>query len=248
MRSLLIIATVIMAGVGPAMAADCLKIDNDLDRLACYDREAGRTPSASTLPQSAGKWVVRRETSKLTDQPTVVMSIDSDEVVDCGWNRGQKIGLVLRCMENKTVLYFSTGCHMTASQYNDYGNITYRLDDEKARTVSGDASTDNRALGLWNGGKSIPVIKQMYGRKQMIVRMTPYSESPFTATFDISGAEEASKPLREGRPATAFYKGSRSISFRHAVSRPPHEVTPCASLIRSWRISISAPGRPRASA
>lgn len=197
MRSLLIIATVIMAGVAPAMAADCLKIDNDLDRLACYDREAGRTPSASTLPQSAGKWVVRRETSKLTDQPTVVMSIDSDEVVDCGWNRGQKIGLVLRCMENKTVLYFSTGCHMTASQYNDYGNITYRLDDEKARTVGGDASTDNRALGLWNGGKSIPVIKQMYGRKQMIVRMTPYSESPFTATFDISGAEEASKPLRE---------------------------------------------------
>lgn len=197
MRSLLIIATVIMAGVAPAMAADCLKIDNDLDRLACYDREAGRTPSASTLPQGTGKWVVRKETSKLTDQPTVVMSIDSDEVVDCGWNRGQKIGLVLRCMENKTVLYFSTGCHMTASQYNDYGNITYRLDDEKARTVGGDASTDNRALGLWNGGKSIPVIKQMYGRKQMIVRMTPYSESPFTATFDISGAEEASKPLRE---------------------------------------------------
>lgn len=195
----LVAAVAVLAATGAAEAApsDCLKIPNDLDRLACYDRETGRTPSASTLPKTAGKWLVRKETSKLTDQPTVVMSVDSNESIDCGWNKGEKISLVLRCMENKTVLYFATECHMTASEYNDYGDITYRLDDEKARKVGGDASTDNRALGLWSGGKSIPVIKQMFGKNQMIVRMTPYSQSPFTATFDVAGLEEASKPLRE---------------------------------------------------
>ncbi|RLP21993.1 type VI secretion system-associated protein TagO [Mesorhizobium sp. YM1C-6-2] len=187
----------VAAGTASAAPIDCIKITNDLDRLACYGKETGRTPSASTFAEAAGKWVITRETSKLTDQPTVVMSLSSVESVDCGWNKGEKIGLVLRCHENKTVLYFATGCHMVSNDYDDYGDITYRLDDQKARTVKGDVSTDNRAIGLWAGGKSIPVIKQMFSRDKMIVRMTPYSESPFTATFDIKGTEEASKALRE---------------------------------------------------
>lgn len=180
-----------------AAPIDCISIDVDLDRLACYDREAGRTPKAAPVSRPTGKWRIRKEVSKLTDEPTVVMVVESNEVVDCGWNRGKRISLVLRCMENKTVLYFDTGCHMASSDYNDYGDITYRIDDEAARTVAGNASTDNRALGLWSGGRSIPVIKQMLGKSQMVARMTPFSESPFTATFDIAGIEETIKPLQE---------------------------------------------------
>lgn len=180
-----------------AAPADCISVEPDLDRLACYDKEAGRTPKAVPLPVILGKWRSQAETSKLTDQPTIVMALDSEEIIDCGWNRGEKISLVLRCMENKTTLYFSTGCHMTASDYSSYGDITYRLDDQKARTVAGAESTDNKALGLWSGGKSVPVIKQMIGKSRMVVRMTPYGESPFTATFDIAGLEAAVKPLRE---------------------------------------------------
>lgn len=187
----------VVAGTALAAPVDCIKITNVLDRLACYDKETGRTPSASTFTGTAGKWVVTKETSKMTDQPTVVMSLSSMEPVDCRWNRGEKIGLVLRCHENKTVLYFATGCHMVSNDHDDYGDITYRLDDQKARTVKGDISADTRALGLWDGGKSIPMIKQMFGRDKMIVRMTPYSESPFTATFDIKGTEEASNALRK---------------------------------------------------
>jgi len=195
MKKLLAIVVATVAA-GAAEASDCLTIDNDLDRLACYDRESGRTPKLKVLP-SANSWEVREETSKLTDQPTVTLFVRSKEDVDCGWNRGNKITLVVRCLENTTSLYFDTGCHMTSSEYNDFGDITYRLDDEKARTVSGNDSTDHRALGLWSGGRSIPVIKQMFGKSQMIVRMTPYGQSPFTATFDIAGLEQAAQPLRE---------------------------------------------------
>ncbi|WP_157018348.1 type VI secretion system-associated protein TagO [Mesorhizobium xinjiangense] len=53
------------------------------------------------------------------------------------------------------------------------------------------------ALGLWNGSRSIPVIKQMLGKSRMIVRMTPYNENPFTATFDITGLENEIAPLRD---------------------------------------------------
>lgn len=195
--AILILGALALSMPASAAPADCIKIENDLDRLACYDKEAGRTPTVQSIAEPSGKWLVRQETSKLTDQPTVVMSVDSNEAVNCGWNRGQKIELVLRCMENKTVLYFATGCHMVSNEYDDYGDITYRLDQEKAHKVRGDVSTDNKALGLWGGGASIPMIKQMFGKKQMIVRMTPYSESPFTATFDVIGLEKASEPLRK---------------------------------------------------
>ncbi|MFK4823175.1 type VI secretion system-associated protein TagO, partial [Paenochrobactrum sp. BZR 588] len=97
----------------------------------------------------------------------------------------------------KTSLYINTGCHMTSSDYNDYGDVTYRLDSDKARKVGMAESTDNKALGLWSGGKSIPVIKQMLSKDEMVVRMTPYGQSPFTATFKIAGLSDAIKPLRE---------------------------------------------------
>jgi type VI secretion system protein VasI len=181
-----------------AAPADCIKIENELDRLACYDKDAGRASKVSTISASSGSpWSVKQETSKLTDQTTVIMSINSDEGVNCGWNKGSHISLVTRCMEGKTVLYFDTGCHMTSSEYSSYGNITYRLDSENALTVKGDASTDHKALGLWNAGKSIPVIKRMLGKSRMLVRMMAYGESPFTATFNISKLEDSIKPLRQ---------------------------------------------------
>jgi type VI secretion system protein VasI len=37
----------------------------------------------------------------------------------------------------------------------------------------------------------------MFGKSTMIVRITPFGENPFTATFNISGLEEAIVPLRQ---------------------------------------------------
>ena len=175
----------------------CIVIESSLDRLACYDEAHGRTPSVQKLENgSPGAWRVTQETSKLTDEKTVVVSVASTEVIDCGWNKGARITLVARCMENTTSMYFVTNCHMTDS-VDDYGQITYRIDDEKARTAHALASTDNRALGLWSGSRSIPVIKQLLGKNTLITRMTPFSENPFTATFPIRGLETAIAPLRK---------------------------------------------------
>lgn len=132
----------------------------------------------------------------MTDRPNVFMYLESEETVDCGWNRGKKITLWIRCHENSTALILNTDCHMTSSEYTDYGEVIVRLDDTKATTLSMDSSTNNRSLGLWTGAKSIGPIKKMFGRKRMVVRATPYGENPFTATFQIAGTEEAIKPLR----------------------------------------------------
>ena len=177
-------------------ASDCIKISNDLDRLACYDEASGRTPQIK-VEKSKGSWEAYSTTSKLTDDKNVFVSVDSNETVNCSFGRGSKVTLMLRCMENTTAIFFSTQCHMTSSKYSDYGDVTYRLDTDKAKTVSMDNSTDNRALGLWSGGTAIPFIKEMFDKSTMVARMTPYNESPFTATFDISNAKDAVKELRE---------------------------------------------------
>lgn len=196
MRTLALSMALISIG-GAAHAQDtCVKIDNDLDRLGCYDRTSGRTGKVETIT-SPGKWSSASEASKLTDDNTITLTLDSNEVIDCGWNNGAKITLVVRCQEKKTAVYFVTGCHMASSEYDDYGKIEYRIDAQKARSVDADASTDNKALGLWSGASAIPLIKQMTSGRQMVTRMTPYSESPFTATFDIVGLDEAIKPLRK---------------------------------------------------
>jgi type VI secretion system protein VasI len=98
-------------------------------------------------------------------------------------------------MENTTAAMIVTSCHM-ASGFQGYGDVEYRIDDNPARTLSFEASTDNSALGLWSGGEAIPFIKALAGGKTLIMRFTPFNESPTTARFDISGLEAELEPLR----------------------------------------------------
>lgn len=196
LRFAISVACIATPTIAAAATSDCIKVTPDLDRLACYDREAGRTPSATEISKQ-GKWYVTHERSKMTDQEDVFARLESDENVNCGWNKGAKIDLAIRCMDGKTSIYFVTGCHMTSSEYSRYGEIEYRIDNEKSQKVSGDASTDNRALGLWSGAKSIPLIKSIAGKSKLLVRMTPYSESSFTATFSIAGSDAVLKAVRQ---------------------------------------------------
>lgn len=196
MKSILVFTAAILSTVSVAAASVCLEVENDLDRLTCYDREAGRTPVVEAV-DTQSKWRVNIETSKMTDDTNVFMFLESNENVNCGWNGGQTISLIVRCMENTTAVYFSTGCHMTSSRYNNYGDVTYRLDDQKSKTKRFQDSTDNKALGLWRGSLSIPFLKEMLGKQKMLVRMTPYGESAFTAEFDISNIEKEIEPLRK---------------------------------------------------
>ena len=180
-----------------AEIANCVVIDSDLDRLACYDRESGKTPTAEHSAP-AGKWGVRIQKSDFEDTTDVFMSIASEDPINCGSIRGPEYAhLYVRCSENTTALYITTQCHLTSSEYNDYGDVDVRLDSDRSRTISMNASTSNDSLGLWSGGKSIPFIKSMLGKDEMLTRFTPYAESPVTARFQISGLDEAITPLRE---------------------------------------------------
>lgn len=177
--------------------SDCARTDADLDRLACYDRASGRTPTTEVVTSKDSEWVVNITKSKFTDQTNVALTVFSEEAMKCDWGRGRKAALVIRCLENRTAMYFDTGCHMVSGDYTSLDEVDLRIDNKPMWTVRMTESNDHKALGLWRGSKSIPAIKHLLGRSRLLARMTPYSGSPFTVTFKITGLTDAIVPLRE---------------------------------------------------
>lgn len=178
-----------------AEIARCLTIENSLDRLACYDEEAGYAPEVQEETTGNGDWRVRTETSKIDDSDNVWVSLSSQEQTSCPYKSGSH-SIHIACRENSTNLWIHFGdCFMSSIQGK--GRVTYRLDSEKAQTQQFRESNNNMALGLWSGGQAIPFIKKMIGHDRLIVRATPFSDSTVTAEYRISGLDEAVKPLRE---------------------------------------------------
>ena len=191
---LLIIVYFSCMGFASASADRCLKIEESLDRLSCYDKELNRTLEP-TVTKGKGDWVVSEDISNIDDSKSVVLYLSSNTNGSCGY-KNQKHDLMIRCKENTTSAYFIFGgCFMSDTRGGN--RVTYRIDAMKARTKRFGISNDNKALGLWSGGSSIPFVKSLLGRSKLIVRATPFSDSTVSAEYNISGLETAIQPLRK---------------------------------------------------
>lgn len=187
----------LLATSAPAFAEVCPEIENDLDRLACYDKEAGLTPATTIEPATNGNWIVSTDKSEFKDTTDVIVALRSENTLSCkNYGAAEKASLILRCSENTTAMYLATDCHL-ASGHGGYGQVEYRFGEKPAHKREFNASTDNKALGLWSGRKSISMIKAMLGSERAIFRFTPYGNSPVTAKFNITGIDDAIAPLRK---------------------------------------------------
>ncbi|WP_162265871.1 type VI secretion system-associated protein TagO [Celeribacter ethanolicus] len=175
---------------------ECKSITNDDERLACYDLAFGAKKIETPEPSDTGKWHVSVDTSALTDETNVYLSLESDDEIRGQFGSAGPATLILRCKENTTSAFFRLNNLFLAS-IQGYGKIEYRLDTEKMSQISAKESTDNKALGLWSGAQAIPFAKKLIGHETLIIRATPYNESPITATFDIRGVDQAILKLRE---------------------------------------------------
>ena len=201
MKWIVIVAAALVATTAHSETSieTCAIIDADQDRLSCYDKVSGRTPVKVPVAETnlTGNWYTQINKSKFEDTTDVTLSILSKGVVSCTrYGSSDYVSLVLRCHENTTALYLKTQDCFLASGVSGYGQVDARLDGDKSSTLHMVESTDNRSLGLWRGSNSIPYIKKMFDKETLLVRFTPYNESPVTAEFNIAGVEEAVKPLR----------------------------------------------------
>lgn len=147
-------------------------------------------------PEPPSPWRVNKWTSQMDDSPAVSLTSSSDSIYTGAYGGAPgPATLHLRCLENETNLFIKLNGHFLAD-IQSYGKVTYRIDDQQARTVRMAESTNNKALGLWSGGQAIPVIRRMLNHDQVTMRVTPYNQSPETITFPIDRIEEDIKPLR----------------------------------------------------
>ncbi|SMF05206.1 type VI secretion system protein VasI [Tistlia consotensis] len=197
MRFSLFLAVLVLLGSTAAQAAspeDCAKIADDNRRLTCFDlifRKSSHTEKADY-----SKWRVTIERSKIDDTTNVFMFLDARGEIRRRFGGTGYPTLVIACRENKTGLWLTFAGHFMADN-GSYGDVTFRIDSEKAFDRSLSESTDHEALGLWSGDRSIPFIKQLFGKKTLLVRATPFSESSLTMEFPITGVEDAIEPLRK---------------------------------------------------
>lgn len=185
---------VILLSLSSAYASSCPSIENDIARLACYDKEAKNSEEnepdqqqeLEDLKKEYGDWIVDVTESPLNDSKEVsIMRVSNDFE-----NRRNPAILMLRCQRNKTEAFLSW------SEYigSDNMKVAYRIDKEEAKNVWWNASSTGKASFI---PKAISFIKSLEGKESIYIEAEKYRGGRVSATFDISGIEEVIIPLRE---------------------------------------------------
>ena len=173
--------------------AKCAAQNAPAERLSCFDtlaKSLGVDKPETTVKAGKGKWVVRTKKSPIDDSINVMLAVRAEREVRSGYRTATPT-LVIRCSEGKTNVY------ITWSLYLGIGTteMLTRLDKEAATTDTWDISTDDKAVFV--RGSDIGFAKKLMRHHTLLAQITPYSESPVMATFEVGGLSEAIKPLRE---------------------------------------------------
>jgi len=174
--------------------AKCASIENSVERLAAYDalaKSLGVAEPATTETKGFGKWEQRTAVSPIDDSKSYILSLDANERVNAG-HKAITPTLIARYTKGDLELYIT---------YNDLfidtesTLVTCRIDKEDAFTMAWGVSTDHEAVFVPLEAQAKLMGMTIGKAKTLVVQLTPYSESPVTSSFDISGFSEFYNPL-----------------------------------------------------
>ena len=100
---------------------------------------------------------------------------------------------MIRCRENVTSFVFFPETYLGLNAVE----IIYRIDDASAQRARWNISSTHQSAGLWNGGTAIPFLQQLLGKSRLVLRVQPDSGSLVTATFDLTGVDDAIQAVRD---------------------------------------------------
>ncbi len=166
--------------------ARCAAESNAIKRLDCFDALSARLGVAAPKTASSGiaKWKVKKETSRIDDSTTVIVSLSADSPIK-GWpGKTFTPSLILRCKEKRTEVYIITRMSPQVEYGSDGATITLRFDKEKATKYQAGKSTDGEALFF---GQSVGLIKNMVQHSTLLFEFVPFNSSPAMTTFDLRG-------------------------------------------------------------
>lgn len=176
--------------------AACHAVAEDEARLACYDHQTGYTaPEPEPAPpENAGgeQWQLSQETSNLDSRKDVWLHVSSDNTQPNQIGRPEHARLWVRCMNN------STNVFVTFNDYTpDNQNVRYKLDDGPVRKKWMVHMQGGEGVGLWSGKSAIPLAKELFDQKKLVVAYNSYNNFNLEFVFDVSGLRARIDPLAQ---------------------------------------------------
>jgi type VI secretion system protein VasI len=151
-----------------------------------------------SLPPDAptGHWRVQAAPSAVPGRTDHIISLASQSMVKCRWTDPRPAELRIRCLANVTSVLLETGCYMASGATRSDGDVTVQIDSSETRVARMTAGPDGKSLGIWSGDRAIPFVRTLLGKSALSVRMTPHSDEPVSAVFDLRGIDTAIAPAR----------------------------------------------------
>ncbi len=173
--------------------ARCAEIRNEVERLAAYDTLAERLGVASpttSVTDGSGKWRLRTDTSPMDDSKSFYLSLDAEAPVGTGFREGTPM-MIIRFREGDFECYITYPLFLGS----DSTDVTVRIGRQQPVTRKWSISTDRKAI--FAPGDARQFVRSLMNAESLVVRLTPYGESPATTSFDIHGLNEAIAPIME---------------------------------------------------
>ncbi|HET9636712.1 MAG TPA: type VI secretion system-associated protein TagO [Gemmatimonadaceae bacterium] len=162
--------------------------------LGSRSSSAASPPSLAYLVDSltgsskVSTWEVSQSTNPIDDSPVVTMRL---EAVSGHSRFGDSPTLILRCSRKKTDAYIVWNDFLGT----DETTVTTRVGKGQALAQSWTLSTDNKAT--FYPSNVVSFVKSLLQVDTLVARTTPYSESPVTAIFVVTGLKEKIEPLQK---------------------------------------------------
>lgn len=154
----------------------------------------------STPTHSAPTWLVLEDKSPLDDSTNVTLKLSAVAPDGSTTSRGT---LFIRCRDHNLDLMITAGGDLLFGD-NDKIPVTYRYDDEPAKSDNWNESTNSKAV--FYPGKESDFIALLLKAKKFFIRIQPRRSAYIDFTFNVGGLSEHISALSKsckGVPTTA---------------------------------------------
>lgn len=168
----------------------CTSIMDEELRLKAYDALAEKLGFHLTTREQhepGGKWLAEVDINPMDDSKTVVFVLMASE----GKSSWGKIPiLVLRYKSGETSVYVKWQDYLGSEAY-----VTCRIGSDKPQRKRWPLSTNSKATFYPDSPEGF--IARLLTVEKLVLQVTPYSETPVTAVFDVRGLQETAEPYND---------------------------------------------------
>ncbi len=190
----LIVPPVLFLGLGAARGKTAVdEISKALDEASAdIDRSIGVSAPGSgpTVPAELPGWKLRTDTSPIDDSKSYYLSRDAEEPIGSGFLSSTPT-LMIRHKEGELQVYITFGKYLGSGTTT----VTARMDSSPAVQNEWGLSTDGKAVFCPTDAAGF--VMQLLEHEKLVIRLTPFGESPVTTTFDLTRLSEAIQPMRQ---------------------------------------------------